>query len=403
MAEALACPDPATWRQLLEATLDEPQLQCLTRHLDSCSACRQTVDQLAAQGQSWSSLPIRALGQAATPEPALTEVMAKLKGGDAHGAETLGEPREAQPPDADLEFLKPSTKPGHLGRLGHFEIQEVIGKGGFGIVLKAFDEKLHRVVAIKVLLPELAARGTARKRFVREARTATAVSHDHVVGIYAVDADHRPPFLVMQFIDGVSLQDKLDKTGSLGIKEILRIGVQTAEGLAAAHKQGLVHRDIKPANILLENGVERVKITDFGLGRAVDDASVARSGVVAGTPAYMSPEQAGGEHIDDRSDLFSLGSVLYVMCTGRPPFRASATMAVLLRVMEDKPRPIQEINQEIPPWLVDIITKLHAKKPEERYQSAKEVAEVLGQHLAELQFPGRDRSATATAERWRDP
>ena len=126
----------------------------------------------------------------------------------------------------------------------------------------------------------------------------------------------------MEFIDGMSLQDKLDKQGPLGLKEILRIGMQIAEGLAAAHKQGLVHRDIKPANILLENGVERVKITDFGLARAVDDASVTQSGVVAGTPMYMSPEQAEGEPIDHRADLFSLGSVLYAMCTGRPPFRA---------------------------------------------------------------------------------
>src|SRR5207245_7566954 len=132
-------------------------------------------------------------------------------------------------------------------------------------------------------------------------------------------------------IDGISLQEKLDKQGALGVKETLRIGMQVAEGLAAAHKQGLMHRDIKPANILLENGVERVKITDFGLARSVDDASVTQSGTVAGTPLYMSPEQAEGLALDHRSDLFSLGTVLYVMCTGRPPFRASGTMAVLKR------------------------------------------------------------------------
>src|SRR5262249_16135312 len=156
------------------------------------------------------------------------------------------------------------------GRLAHYEVLELLGKGGFGTVLRAFDEKLHRVVAIKVLSPELSASGTARKRFTREAQAAAAVGHEHVVTIHAVEDDANPPYLVMQCIEGQSLQDKLDKEGPLGLKEILRIGLQAAEGLAAAHKQGLVHRDIKPANILLENGVERVKITDFGLARAVD-------------------------------------------------------------------------------------------------------------------------------------
>src|SRR5262249_52907520 len=152
-------------------------------------------------------------------------------------------------------------------------------------------------------------------------------------------------------IIGQTLQEKLDDTGPLPLKEILRIGMQIAEGLAAAHKQGLVHRDIKPANVLLENGIEQVKITDFGLARAVDDASVTQSGVVAGRQMYMSPEQAEGATIDHRSDLFSLGTVLYSMCTGKPPFRASGTMAVLRRVIDDTPRPIRESNTEIPEWL----------------------------------------------------
>src|SRR5262249_22256929 len=168
-------------------------------------------------------------------------------------------------------------------------------------------------------------------------------------------------------------------------KEILRSGMQTASGLAAAHAQGLVHRDIKPANILLENGVQRVKITDFGLARAADEASLTQSGVVAGTPQYMAPEQARGETLDHRADLFSLGSVLYAMCTGLPPFRATTTMGVLKKVSDDMPKPIREINPEIPEWLVAVIDKLHAKDPADRYQSATEVGNVLGEHLAQLQ------------------
>jgi serine/threonine protein kinase len=256
-------------------------------------------------------------------------------------------------------------------------------------VFKAFDEALQRVVAIKVLSPQFASNATARKRFTREAQAAAAVAHEHVVTIHAVEDSGPVPYIVMQFVAGISLQDRLDRTGALELKEILRIGLQTACGLAAAHAQGLVHRDIKPANILLENGIERVKITDFGLARAVDDAGLTQSGVVAGTPMYMAPEQAAGDPVDHRADLFSLGSVLYALCTGRPPFRASGTLAVLRRVSEEEPRPIQEINPEIPDWLGDIIAKLHAKRPEDRFQSAYEVAELLEQHLAHFQQPGQ--------------
>src|SRR4030081_787508 len=135
----------------------------------------------------------------------------------------------------------------------------------------------------------------------------------------------------MEYINGQTLEQKLENTGPLPVKEILRIGYQVAAGMAAAHKQGLVHRDIKPSNILLENGVERVKLSDFGLARAVDDASQTQSGIIAGTPQYMSPEQARGEAVDHRSDLFSLGSVMYFMCAGHPPFRADSTPAVLRR------------------------------------------------------------------------
>lgn len=307
---------------------------------------------------------------------------------NATEAEATGAFHEQMGPES-VPFLTQSDKPGCLGRLGHYEVKEVIGKGGFGIVLKGFDEKLHRVVAIKVLSPAYAAIGSARKRFIREAQSAAAVKNEHVVAIYSVKDEAQPPYLVMELIDGISLQDKLDKKGSLSLKEILRIGMQTAEGLAAAHKQGLVHRDIKPANILLENGVERVRITDFGLARAVDDASMTQSGTVTGTPMYMSPEQAEGLPIDHRSDLFSLGTVLYAMCTGHPPFRASGTHAVLKRVIDAAPRPICEINNEVPDWLCNIISKLHAKMPGERFQTAKEVAELLGQHLAHIQQPSQ--------------
>jgi uncharacterized protein (TIGR03067 family) len=361
------CPEPARLRRLLDAAVSGDEQAPLMEHLESCAACRQTLEELAAGIRSWADVA-QNLRDETGPEP--TRV----------GATAPGE---------SLDFLDPPEKLGQLGKLAHYEILEVIGRGGMGVVLKAFDQTLHRVVAIKVLAPQLAASGTARARFEREAKAAAAVSHDHVVTIHGVEEAKGLPYLVMQYVPGVSLQEKLDRDGPLELKEILRIGMQTADGLAAAHAQGLIHRDIKPANILLENGVERVKITDFGLARAADDASLTQSGVITGTPQYMSPEQSLGELQDHRTDLFSLGSVLYALCTGRPPFRADNALAVLRRVAEDTPRPIRETNPEVPDWLEAIVEKLMEKHPADRFQSAAEVARLLEAHLAHLQQPAR--------------
>jgi hypothetical protein len=349
------------------------------------------------------------LDEACAGDAALRQRIAALLRSHEQGGSFLGQPvpervaaalakpegeaeTQGQPPDPDagreaLHFLTPTDKPGVLGRLGHYDILEVIGQGGMGVVLRAFDARLHRVVAIKVMAAQLATSASARKRFTREAQAAAAVSHDHVVTIHAVEETNCLPYLVMQYVPGLSLQERLDRSGPLQLAEIVRIGMQTAAGLAAAHAQGLVHRDIKPANILLENHIERVKITDFGLARVAADASLTQSGVVAGTPQYMSPEQARGERPDERSDLFSLGSVLYALCTGRPPFQASDSMAVLKRVCEETPRPIRETNAGTPDWLVTLIDKLHAKDPADRCQSAAEVATLLSRHLAHLQHP----------------
>jgi serine/threonine protein kinase len=302
----------------------------------------------------------------------------------------------APPGDEGLDFLEPSDDPGSLGRLGHYEVQEVVGRGGMGVVLRAFDKRLHRVVAIKVMAAQLATSATARRRFTREARAVAAVSHDHVVTVYAVEEGDRLPHIVMQYVAGASLQERLDRSGPLPLTEILRIGMQTASGLSAAHAQGLVHRDVKPANILLENGVERVKLTDFGLARAADDASLTQSGAVAGTPAFMSPEQAEGKPVDHRSDLFSLGSVLYAMCTGRPPFRAGTSMGVLKRVCEGTPTPIRETNPEVPDWLVAVVERLHAKEPAERRLRGRD-------KQIESGGPPRPRWSSRCSRRWAPP
>ena len=376
------CPSPEHWQDFLKGRLLKGDHFRMAAHLEHCDPCQRRMEELVAGKKSWSGLAPKFDPRPPAPDPELQKIMAQLKA-EEKAIKTADQP--VLRADLPLGFLDPPEKPGQLGRLGRYEILEEIGRGGMGIVLKAIDPTLQRTVAIKVLSPHLATTGVARKRFMREAQAAAAVTHDHVVTIHAVEEANGLPHLVMHYVAGMSLQDRIDKGGTLELKEILRIGMQTASGLAAAHAQGLVHRDIKPGNILLENGVQRVKITDFGLARAVDDASLTQSGFVAGSPQFMAPEQARGETIDHRSDLFSLGSVLYTMCTGRPPFRASTTLAVLRRVSDEIPRPIREINPEIPEWLESIIAKLHAKNPDDRFQTAAEVAQLLEQQLAQLQ------------------
>jgi hypothetical protein len=235
----------------------------------------------------------------------------------------------------------------------------------------------------------------ARKRFVREARLAAAVTHDHIVAIHAVEEEGPVPYLVMPLIAGHSLQQEINTHGPLPAAEVARIGLQIAEGLEAAHRHDLIHRDIKPANILLEDDSGGVKITDFGLARAGDDASLTQTGQILGTPMYMSPEQAEGKKLDQRSDLFSFGSVLYALCAGRPPFRAKTTVAVLRRVCDYEPRPVRQINPDIPRWLENVILELLEKHPADRYQTAGEVAAVLRNHVTERAKPAKPPSVPA--------
>ena len=378
------CPDARILRALLDDDGDAAEWQ---PHLETCARCRQTLEELAADAASWSDAArrLKRVGETPAPAaPALGQVMERFKGDEAPGA------TEAEP-TADHElppsFLLPADGPGMVGYLGDYVVLEVIGRGGMGVVFKAFDPALHRMTAIKVLAPQLAGSATARRRFLREGRAAAAVVHDHVITIYDVDEKDGLPYLVMQYVAGVSLQDKLDRDGPLPLAEVLRIGTQTAAGLAAAHAQGLIHRDIKPSNILLENGVERVKITDFGLARAADDERCTRTGYVVGTPAYMAPEQARGEPPDPRADLFSLGSVLFALCTGEPPFSAGSSLAMMRRVADEAPPPVRAFNPEIPEWLEEIVSQLHATDPAKRFGPAAEVAALLERHLAHLQQP----------------
>jgi serine/threonine protein kinase len=407
-------------QQLYDETLPAAVADEVADHIATCTNCQQILESMAG-GRDWCREASDRLSQSSM------EIFASAAPHEGHNAEKnfRSSPRsyrdlpnayshsrdawddcdaddcddEAFVTDFAVDFLEPCDDPSLLGKLGVYNIVEIIGRGGMGIVLKGFQGELHRFVAVKVLAPHLATSGAARRRFAREAQATAAVVNPYVMAIHSVHANSKLPYLVMPFVDCESLQQRLDRVGPLDVKDILRIGMQAALGLAAAHAQGLVHRDVKPANILLEKTVDRVMLTDFGLARAVDDATLTRTGVIAGTPQYMSPEQANGDAIDHRSDLFSLGSVLYAMCTARPPFRAETTFGILRRIRETDARPIREINPEIPDWLERIVAKLLAKNPEDRFGTAPEVAVLLEQCLAHIHQP----TTVPLPDQWNEP
>ncbi len=380
--------NPDRLKRLLDEQLSDAEQVVVAEHLEDCDSCRSDLESLAAGHEWWDEASSLLNADLDTAEKWHAETSSSVD--DSEDADFIVSPLstvESSVGNVPLDFLEPSDSPAMLGKLGDYDIIEPIGCGGMGVVLKGYDSKLNRFVAVKVLAPHYATSTAARKRFAREAKAAAAVVHPHVLAIHSVDATGRLPFLVMPFVDGESLQERVRRNGQLGTKEVLRIGIQAARGLQAAHEQGLVHRDIKPGNILLERDVERAMLTDFGLARAVDDASMTRSGVIAGTPQFMSPEQARGEAVDHRSDLFSLGSVLYTMCAGRPPFRAETTMGLLRRIIDVDPRPLSEVNSDSPLWLTAIVDKLHAKIADDRFDSAGELADLLEGCLAHVQQP----------------
>ena len=287
-----------------------------------------------------------------------------------------------------LIFLGPPAESGELGRLGHYRILRMLGQGGMGMVFEAEDTHLQRIVALKVILPEFAANPASRERFLREARAGAALKSDHVVTIYQVGEEQGVPFLAMELLQGHTLDDRLTDGKALPIHEVLRIGREIADGLAAAHAAGMIHRDIKPANIWLEEPSGRVKLLDFGLARTVGSRSdLTQVGRVIGTPAFMSPEQARGDEVDARGDLFSLGAVIYALCTGQKPFEGTSVMAVLTALAVATPRPSSTLNPDVPPALSDLVGRLLEKDAKNRPESALEVREVLDAIEAGLPIP----------------
>jgi serine/threonine protein kinase len=376
MNTGIACPKTEELRQLLEGTLSGDRQEEYTHHMDSCTGCQAKLEEIATEGTNLS----RVVEQLHVAEPlAESAYWPALQALDKSMQRTIVPNETVRERDDSLRFLQPASDSAYIGRMAHFDVMRILGRGGMGVVLEAYDSKLQRNVALKVLAPELAGDDTARQRFCREARAAASITHENVVAVHQVEksGDDGLPYLVMQFIAGESLEQRLQREKKLPLREIVRIGMQAAHGLAAAHAKGLVHRDIKPGNILLEVAHDNVKLTDFGLARVVDDVRLTRTGSVSGTPLYMAPEQAMGKESDERSDLFSLGATLYEMCAGQPPFSGNSALAILKQIADVKHRPLRELNPAIPEWLDHTIDGLLAKKPADRIQTAAHLAELF--------------------------
>lgn len=406
------CPDLDVIRSMVDGERSADEVEAVAVHLELCSACALAAEQMLPAGNTFAD----AFAAATHPNDELAEralidrlqslhpanetvTLDVMTRGDQQGngdeAATLGYASSSTDVMAEARtMLAPAQAPDELGRLGPYRVLKLLGAGGMGLVLQAEDTQLDRLVALKVMRRTAAEKPSARQRFLREARAAAKVKHGHIVTIHSVGEDHGVPYLATELLEGEPLDSRVQRTPSLTLPEILRIGRETAAGLAAAHQRGLIHRDIKPANLWLETSVENgkesfhTKILDFGLARAAgEDEHLTQSGLIVGTPAYMAPEQAHGGEIDHRCDLFSLGVVLYRLCTGKLPFAGKTTMAVLAALATHTPATPREINPDVPAPVSDLIMKLLQRDPTRRFGSAQEVEQAIARLEANLTAP----------------
>ncbi len=364
MIAPIRCATREELQLLLKDHCHETDLQHWTDHLSQCSRCNTVLSAIAAPDELWH---------------------------ESRQHFSIDE-HEFEPPAE--EWFTPHE-------LAHYRVEGIVGYGGMATVYRGFDPQLHRVVAIKVLHPHLAKAGNSRQRFLREAQSAAAITHPNVIPIFGVHQEEGKTFLVMPLIANGSLQHRIDRDGPLSLEDTLRIGLQIAEALAAAHASGVIHRDVKPANILLEDGNKRVVLSDFGLARTLDDASITASGLIAGTPAYMSPEQARGESVDYRTDLFSLGSVLYAMCTGHSPFQASSTLKLLREVSDAPFQSVHRYQEQLPIWLDAMIARFTASDPNKRVDNATQGAELIRSCLFHVTNPNQPLPSELSSRRRR--
>ncbi len=265
--------------------------------------------------------------------------------------------------------------------LGHYEIVAELGRGGMGVVYKGYEPSLSRYVAIKELSSSLTSNPQVVERFLREARSMAMLNDPHIIQIYSIGQQNGQPFFVMEFVDGTCLSDLIARDGRLQVADALRIVHQTAQGLAAAHARGVIHRDVKPANLMISLRGQ-VKIADFGIALAHSsiDSKLTGAGEFVGTPGYLSPEIVQGHTVDARSDIFSLGVVLFEMLTGRTPFSVDSVYKLVLEIVQTDIPDVREINSDIDPGVAAILAKMLMKDPDKRYQSMRDLIHDLSLH-----------------------
>ncbi|MGE3807615.1 MAG: bifunctional serine/threonine-protein kinase/formylglycine-generating enzyme family protein, partial [Gemmataceae bacterium] len=352
------CPSTARLEEFHLGLLDEANLDQVAEHIEGCPECEQAIRQLDR-----------------SIDPLIGAIRNYAQSTRAQHLDRTLKDRAASP---DLSFLRPPEAPDELGRFLHYRVLRLIGTGGMGLVYEAEDVALGRRVALKILRPELSIDPQRLQRFLREARTLASIKHANVVAVYQAGQDGGTLYLAMELLTGESLDDWLNKPLRPGPSDLLRLAREITSGLSIVHQHGLIHRDFKPSNIWLEGAEQRVRILDFGLARAVDDdANLTKPGMIMGTPSFMSPEQASGARVDLRADLFSLGCVLYYLCSGTKPFRGENTLAALSALAVHTPEPPHQLNPALPVALSELIMELLAKSPAARPASAEAVLERL--------------------------
>jgi eukaryotic-like serine/threonine-protein kinase len=296
-------------------------------------------------------------------------------------------PSSTLPPGAMLDDAQ-------VRQVGRYRVQSRLGRGGMATVYRAHDPSIGRDVAIKFLHPSMSEDTECRVRFLRESRAAGGLSHPNIVVVHDVGEIEGRPYMAMELVNGTTLSDLLEKTKTLPVRDVVAIGLQLAQALEYAHSRGIVHRDIKPGNIMLLADGQSIKVADFGIAHIEDGSGEQRTmvGAVLGTPQYMSPEQTRGDKIDGRSDLFSVGIVLYQMLAGERPFRGESLVAVATKIASEEPTALSQKRPGLPASLRRVVDRCLAKAPAQRYQSGQELADALRKVQTEIDDSARESS-----------
>lgn len=287
-------------------------------------------------------------------------------------------------------------------QIGRYQIKELVGSGAMADVYRAYDPEIDRTGAMKILKQDHAVDKEYFNRFLKEAKASGFLTHPNIVTVYDVGKFDEVPYIMMELLEGETLTETLKRGEKLPIKTVLQVSLQIASALDYAHSMGVVHRDIKPDNIIFKVENSSVKIADFGIARRSNPEihEATQAGMILGTPRYMSPEQARGESVDGRSDLFSLGVVLYEMLTGHKAFNAESMPTLILQIIQEEPEPIRRLCPEVPTGLQAIVNKLLQKKPEKRFQRGRDLQEALERELRNLQDDEEERNYVPIQVKW---